>query len=428
MTKIFCSLFEPRHGIAAALLLCAAQFASAAPALRLPEAPNEGLPLGQIFDYNIKDPSALGGRYYFVWGAKSAEFPAPVVASHYLPVGRDGNPKQARKLTWWQANHPDWVVYQADKKTPAWGFTYSNREHVPLDYSNPEVREWYFENLVLPCVKEGYPVVSFDNCSAATSNWDKRSGHFDKQGNWVELYTAEKDITKEPRPANDLAAWLSYLTTRLHALGVGSAANIGLRSFKGDLEGVKRAIEAVDVIVDEGGFTLHRDTNLTDAEWERKVAFLRQFLPRKKYLCSNTMSNPARPKGTGLPQDVEAKKFRGKLSEASHEQVAYAIGSFLIVREQGSMIFLCGTDEYGGVLDRPELHVPIGAPAAPPEKLPSGAWQRKYSGGLVLVNPSSKTPANIPLPAGAWKDFGEGAVIAKQVELPPNRALVLVGK
>lgn len=427
-------LFVLALSIASVFSLTAkAQENQADPKLRLPDPPNEGLPMGIPFDYNIKDKSVYAGRYYFIWGAESPEQPAPVIPSRYLPIGRDyqhksTDSKKRRNLNWWKENHPDWIVYQSDRVTPAWGFTYSNKESVPLDYSNPEVREWYWENLVLPYIKAGFPIIGFDNCSGADSNWDKRSGHYDRNGKWIEMYSNERETLKDPRSANDLIDWMNYLSKRLHASGIGMAANIGVMKTDRNPDALKRAIEAVDIFTDEGGFTWHRDENVTDEQWEYKVAFLRQVIPNKKYVCNNPMTGPAKPKAAKLHQDVEAAKYKGKLSEASHDQVAYAIGSFLIVREKGSMIHIHGVNEYGSYLDRPELHVKIGAPTEPPSKLPSGVWQRKYTGGLVLVNPSSKKAGMVDLPSGIWQDFGEGREWKNTLELPPNRAMVLLPK
>ena len=382
---------------------------SPAPKIHLPDPPDEGLPLAQCFDYNMKDKSVYAGRYYFVWGAKSPEQPSPIVACSYLPIGRDYATDLKRNLKWWKANHPDWIVYQADRATPAWGFTYSNKECVPLDYSNPDVREWYFENLVMPLVKAGWKMIGFDNCDSACLNWDKRSGRYDRNGNWIQMYTDDKRKGNDPRTANDLVDWLKYLSTRLHSSGVGIAANIAVMQLNRNPDATRRAVEAVDLLCDEGGFTWHRNANITDEQWKSKVAFLRQVLPHKLYMCSN-------------------QTCISSLAAASHEQVAYAIGSFLIVREKGSMLCLNGVNEYGVYLDRPELNVKIGSPVEPPTPLSSGVWQRKYTGGLVLVNPSSKKAGAVDLPSGVWQDFGAGKELKGKIELPPDRAMVLLHK
>jgi hypothetical protein len=393
---------------------------SSAPPPHLPSPPHADLPRAQCFDYQVKDKSVYADKYYFIWGARSHEQPGPVVASCYFPIGRDTG--MHRDLKWWKANHPDWIVYQRDRVTPAWGFTYTSRECVPLDYGNPEMREWYFATLVLPAVEAGWKVIGFDNCSGTSSNWDKRSGHYDREGNWIELYP---DDPKDQRSAEDLIAWLRYLSKRLHSMGVGMAANIGLQRPTRNPDALRRAIDAVDIVVDEAGFTWHRDANVGDSLWEDKVALLRHVLPTKRYMCINTTTGPAKPAGK-MHQDIEASRYRGCLATASHEQVAYAIGSFLIVREPGSMICLCGVNEYGTYLDRPELNVAIGSPVAAPSRLPCGVWVRQYTGGLVLVNPSSQSPGAVELPSGGWQDFGAGAELKQAVTLPPNRAMVLL--
>jgi hypothetical protein len=389
------------------VLLVAAPLSPAASHARiqLPDPPDTGLPLGQVFDHSVSDQdrAQFPGKVYFIWGAVSPKQPAGVVASRYLPLGRD--PDRSHTLDWYQKNHPDWVIYQADHTTPAWGFTYANGNCMPLDIADPEVREFYFTTYVAPAVAEGFPVVAFDN--AGITNWDHRRGRYD-HGKWIPLFSGER---VDQAYAENVIAWLEYLRDRLHTMGAGIAANI--KCYDEPVlaaAALEREVDAVDIFCDEGGFTFHRDQNLTGDLWEKKVAFLQRVAARHVYFSISSMSAP-KPAASAGPGEATAK-VRGKLRDASATQVEYAIASFLLVRAKGSLLGLIGYDEHGVVVDRPELHTDLGAPLDTAARLPSGVWCRHFERGVVFVNPSSSQTGDVAMSIseGHWKTLRSGAV------------------
>jgi hypothetical protein len=62
-----------------------------------------------------------------------------------LPKGCSDTAGGGCDLAWFQANHPDWIIYTDDQKTPAYMF--NDRSWVPLDISNPTVQEFIKTNL-----------------------------------------------------------------------------------------------------------------------------------------------------------------------------------------------------------------------------------------------------------------------------------------
>ncbi|NUR93389.1 MAG: hypothetical protein HOY71_55725, partial [Nonomuraea sp.] len=88
------------------------------------------------------------------------------------------------------------------------------------------------------------------------------------------------------------------------------------------------------------------------------------------------------------------------------------------------MLTLCGRNQYGVWLDRPELDIDLGTPSGAPVQDASGAWQRDYQLGKALVNPSSTQSATVSLPAGTWTD-SHGVAHTGQVTLVPNSGLIL---
>ena len=298
--------------------------------LTLPEPSFEGISRGQPFDRNVPDAAVYDGHVYFVWGSRSPKSRPPAVNSKYLPYARDVDRKHT--LEWYKTNHPDWIEYQADRLTPAYGFVYPAGSAMSIDITNPAVREFYFNTYVAPFVGQGYPMFAFDNVNL--TNWDQRSGHFDAQGKWVQQFSGERI---DPAYIASVLDWMEYLTARLHASGIGVAANITFPLGKPDLfPSMRKLVATVDLWADEQGFTIHRDSNLTGEQWQQKFDFIRQLPAQKYHWAINEMTTK-------------------HLAEASQSQIDYAVANYYLYRERNSMLSVCGVQEYGGYVDTPAI-------------------------------------------------------------------------
>lgn len=366
--------------------------------LVLPDPPADGIARGQIFDNQVPDKSVYAGLVDFVWGASTLAQPTGAVPSGYLPAFRDFD--RTHTIDWYVANHPDWVVYKGDGDDPAWEF--GNTTYVPLDFTNPAVRTFYFTTFVQPLVDAGYPIIGFDN--VCTANVYQSGGHYDANHNWVQQYVSTD--RRDRAWAAAVLDWLSYLADQLHAQGIGIAANITWNAdVVANITDLQQAVDTVDIYVDEQGFTVHRDANYNDADWLKKFQFAQSVAPTKLYVAINETTTD-------------------DLADASQSQVDWAIANYFLYREQKSMMTLCGNGQYHVFLDRPELHTNIGTPSSSAVLDTSGAWKRSYTGGRVLVNPSSTATAIVTLPAGTWTDM-HGATYSGHITLAPNSGTVL---
>lgn len=362
--------------------------------------PLNGVPLAQIFDSQVKDQSSYQqnrNKIYYIWGSRSAQQPDGVTGSKYFPSIR--NPDKKLDLKWYQENHPDWIMYQEDKTTPAYGYIYSYGGLVPLDVANPEVREFYLQKFILPAVKLGYKMVAMDNVDLA--NWPKAVGRYAGE-KWIPLYTGKKDDSVFHK---NMIEWMQFLKHRLNPLGVAVVANIKASSAKESV--VLNMINAVDAWLDENGF-VHRGMNITDKKWEEAVAIINKITPNRGYISINQI------KGENV-------------DEWPKDQIEYAIGSFLLTRGPKSLLALAGyTDKtiYQRYLYRKEMDTDIGEPVAEPTKLTSGLWIRKFSKGMVVVNPSSKEARSFSLPKGKWKTLDDDTLTGN-ITIPAASAKVL---
>jgi hypothetical protein len=309
------------------------------------------------------------------------------------------NPEKERTIDWYKQNHPDWIMYQEDRVTPAYGFIYSYGGLVPLDVSNPEVRQFYLDTFIMPFVKQGYKMVAMDNVELG--NWPKSVGHYNK-GQWQQLYTGKKEDTAFYKTIID---WMQFLRNSLHLQGVKVAANIKANTAPAEV--ILKVMDAVDLWLDETGFT-HTGKNITDKTWERSFSLLQQVTPKKAYVTINQVQG-----------DVEA---------ADAIQIEWVVGNFLLSRGPQSMLSITGFKnnkaEYHVFKYRKELEIEIGYPVLPAVKLENGGWKRNFSKGMVIVNPSSTQKITVQLPEGRWKTIHE-SIIESEIELSPATAAIL---
>ncbi|MDQ2865623.1 MAG: hypothetical protein M3R51_05305, partial [Candidatus Eremiobacteraeota bacterium] len=137
--------------------------------------------LMQVFDeYNSNlitssQGSADGPRYGVVWGARPGMPPywrahtSSLVVGYYMPQetdqSYDGWGNAGHDLTWWKANHPDWILYACTSSgTPTTTPAYLSQlpYNVPLDVHNPEVVTYQIENAGNYAVANGYNGLSVD--------------------------------------------------------------------------------------------------------------------------------------------------------------------------------------------------------------------------------------------------------------------------
>ena len=84
----------------------------------------------------------------------------------------------------YEENHPEWVLYQCDGKTPAWEFGQATPGEVPVDIFNPQVLAWQLQYIDNRCATLGkwcapqLPSVDGDKCDAwqLCAGWTQSHG------------------------------------------------------------------------------------------------------------------------------------------------------------------------------------------------------------------------------------------------------------
>ncbi|MBA3826256.1 MAG: hypothetical protein H0X24_20445 [Ktedonobacterales bacterium] len=346
----------------------------------------DGIHIGLAFDSQVTDLASLSGKVDLVWGASKAQSIPGAFTIGYNPSERIGNGTVGPLYTidWFQKNHPDWIVYTCDKKTPAYGFGEPN---TPIDITNPAVLQFVMQQQIVPQIKAGYQGIGFDNVGF-TNAWE-RCGHFDAQRQWVQIYSG---LPQDPRYQQSLLAWGQNIHKLIKdyaptiKISMNFSFDYGHRAFW------QQMLPYIDILTDEGGFSNFGSPGfpyVTGAAWQSYVTFLQQF-----QRADDT-------RGLFL-----FAQFPG--TTVSSSQLMWALSNYLLVKGRHAYTTIVGAQQYGQFYDHPEFHLAIGTPQG--DFAANGcAYQRLYTKVIVLVNPSGNAACTVTLPH-AYKS-GSGATV-----------------
>jgi hypothetical protein len=330
-----------------------------------------GIHLNLVFNYDVRKLSREIGVVDAVWGARSA-YPKQVANQFYTPFERDGPyGMPAHSLKWWRNNHPTWIEYRCDRKHVA--FEYGERD-VPFDIANPDVLEYQRTGAVDPALDAGYQGIDFDNLEL--SNYSRRCGHYTGSGTWVTQYTGKP---VDPNYLHDVLAWASATFTYVHKFSPTAVMAINF-SYDSNFSAARNYDLATrtDELLDEGGFTNYgsKGHNVTTAqEWRAIVGMIHAVQTNDGCYMENG----------------EEPSLSKEITQAER---LWVVANYLLTRDDCTYVWMSGftksgAQDYGRILLYPEYQLAIGKATAS-AKAVQNAWERSYSGGLALVNPSNR--------------------------------------
>lgn len=360
--------------------------------------------LFQSFDYHIQDPATIAPYYDFVWGASPQKFAAfrtgnpKIRLSYYISFFRDSgvfpNVTARHTLSSWKATHPDWILYQCDRTTPA--YEDGQNDIIPLNFSQPDVIAWQVQNYALPASQYGYDAIAADNFNM--ENLVGACGSY-KNGQWVQRYSGG---TNDPQWRADILAWATQMQTALHALPhpLALIPNVGYGGVALSSPYVGQLVTHLDGVLDEGGFTKYGHGYVTDADWLTTVHLIEAVQQQHKpYYLVN------------------------ELATLDHATLQWALASYLLANEQSEFLSITGIQQYGADLRYPEYTAQIGSPSDEIYQDKNLYW-RDYTHALIVVNPSSTQSYSAKLP-GRYSDLYDNSV-AQTITLPPHSGMVLL--
>jgi hypothetical protein len=361
--------------------------------------------LFETFDYNISNPASVAGHYDFVWGANVdhvAEIRAgnpDILISYYIPFFRDEgtffNNDAYHDLAYWKATHPDWVLYKCDRITPAYEFGNPN---IPLDFSNPEVVAWQLKTYAEPASRNGYDVIAADNLVMV--NLSNACGSY-INGKWVQRYSGSRE---DKQWRKDVITWTTAMQQGLHLLPhpLALIANFDPGNLPSTDTEVQQVIDHLDGMADESGFTRFGQAYVTDNDWLRKIQFMMY-----------------------VQKELKPYYLVNQFPSIGRDEIQWALASYLMGKEHTAALFISTFQAYGADTRYNEYNARIGSPLGTMYQS-QGAFFRKYSNGLVIVNSTSADTFTVNLdPGKSYLDLYDNAV-QQAVTMPPHSGLVLL--
>jgi len=360
--------------------------------------------LFQTFDYGISDPAAVARHYDFVWGANLENVKAwhlgnpHIFVTYYIPFqidwGTFPDPNTRHGLAYWKKVHPDWILYQCDRTTPAY-----DKEETPLNFADPAFASWEIETYAKPASQAGYDGIAVDNLTLG--NRYHACGVY-IHGKWVKLYTGQYD---DPVWRANIIGWLARMQQALHNLPhpLALIPNTDFNVLSPSDPQFQQLVNHVDGILDEGGFTNYGSNYyLTGGDWTQRIQIM-----------INT-------------QKQHKPYFVISLFPAvSHEQIQWALASYLMGKDHTASLFVSTPDGYGSDVLYAEYNAQIGTPLGPMYHV-QHVYFRSYSHGLSIANPSATTTYRVKLDTShSYRDL-YGNAVNQIVTLPPHSGLVLL--
>lgn len=316
--------------------------------------------------------------------------------------------RRERTLLWWNTEvdgvgHPDWVLYQCDKSTPAF-YVENDRivRNMPLDFTNSDVIDWQIRTSTT-----GWDS-SFDTISSDLfhlRNFDHACGIW-RGGEWVQLFTGQ-DV--DPLYAAAALEWARNMRDRLHALAPSRplVVNLPVEDYY-SAEEIAQVAENVDGINDEQGFTgygLGREY-CAEETWVRKITNMVAVQRMGRSYFSENYVHAFPP----YADDID-----------------WILSSFLMAKERAAYILMTINARPPEGVRWPNLaemyDQDFGHPCADmqPEQ---NVYKRDYSKAMTVTNPSWDRTYVVNLPDGIFFDL-YGVPVVGAIVLPPMTGKVL---
>ena len=357
----------------------------------------------QVFDGGISKSKATADahRYDFVWGTSKPSAwktgNSKILTSWYAPF--DGDFTTRHNLTWWKANHPDWVLYKCDKKTPA---NLGGLTNVPLDISNPAIAQWQMTTYAPTIENGGYDALALD--LVGLNNANRGCGVW-INGVWVARFTGQ---IVDDTWTKAVLAWHQYAYSYLHGLSrpiLVAVNNVPENRSFGDPE-QNTLMNNVDIVDDESSFTNYGNSYASTA----KVILTLQWM---KYV-----------QGLGKTWIVDDK---WNVQKMSPQQFLWGLSTYLLGKYHHASVFIDHQPGYGYEYWYSQYTATIGTPCGDfyQDPINAGVFYRKYSGAFVVVNSTISHTYTLNLPLPTYTDI-YGNPIASPLTLSGDNAEVLL--
>ncbi len=368
--------------------------------------------------------SADGWRYTSVWGARNN------IGTHWL----DSNPSLktgyynaletdesstgwgaiGHTLSWWQANHPDWVLYACTSSgavTTMPAYVPGLASNVPLDVHNPAVVDYQVRLMANYAHQLGYKALSIDEATFWQADAGAGSGSYGcgiyQNGSFVRRYTGVTD----PNWAADVVQWVkiahNILTTdpMISTYGLKLTVNHPANALTAN---ETEFLSNVDADLDETGYIDYgRPVNGSTYAFRLRTDW----------------ATYAQQHGVAVLMNANWANV-----SVGAPQLDYSVATYLMGNQQGESLFASPATGYGTEQWHSQYQANIGAPCGSyyQDSSSPSIYYRRFANAIVVVNggSGSGTSQVAHLPSGhSYSDlFGRGV----SSSIPSNDGYVLM--
>jgi hypothetical protein len=378
--------------------------------------------ISQIFDYykgEMPVSATYARRVDAVWAStepRAWTAPHPgILVSQYFIMGMDRYSIMHHSLSWWQANHPDWILYACTSSgAPTHDIAYMSEIDVPdmpLDISNSSAVAYQISTMSQAARSAGYSALAIDQVVF----WNIYYGgnpsfgqpHINTTeyacGTWHgKTFTRRYSSRNDPQYITDVVNYVRQARAVAHQYGITLIVSHPAGSVQNPNE--QQLLLNTDIDMDETGFAIYgRYTQGNGNVFRAELAYLRY----------------GQEHGTGM---MVTDRFANE-STVDRAGFEYSLATYLLSNEGGLLLFVGPVNGYGTMQYHSEYDAPIGRPCSAVAGGPS-VYYRKFTGGLAVVNDSQSAQA-FALPRGSYRDI-EGRPVAATLSLAPNDAYVLL--
>lgn len=323
-----------------------------------------------------------------------------MLVSYYFILGLDRGPVTHRTLAWFNAHHPDWVMYGCTANgSPTHDVAYMRgipQDEVPLDLRNPAAVQFEVQEMARNAVAGGYNTIAIDQ--AVFWNTYGKGSEFGcgvwQNGSFSRRYASVND----PAFAGDVTAYVRIARSVAHSMGLALAINHPAGEIGRPAE--QQITENTDLELDETGFSDYGNYAANPGLFARTLAYL------------------VWAQHHGVAVATLNRFTRGM----NAQQLEFAVAGYLMANDGGELMFAGVDHRYNGEQYHNEYAARIGRPCSPASSGP--VFTRRFSGGMAIVN-DSRSSASVRLP-GTFRDI-EGRAVRNPLALGPSDAYVLVG-
>ncbi len=356
----------------------------------------------------------------YVWGASPTggpNVPGNTGAWHetYTPWRRE-----SPGLSWLQQNHPDWIMYQADRKTIAdWDPSLPGLPDV--DTTNPAYQQWFLQNFAYPAMRNGFQGISFDN--GLTHNVGKEAGHYDTNHNWVQQYSGQ--VLNDPTYANAQASAFANVVQGMRSAYPNATitVNEGYNTYT-NLSLWNMMVPYVDMISDEYAFN-DGGSGYTTSDPGGNGVSNRWLAEMQRYETFQRDQGEGIWFNDNLPYNVSPYMTDGNTQ--ARADVQWVLANYLLIKYNHTYLDIVGNQQYGYQLFPQHEYASAQQIGAPTNDFyaSQGVYMRDYTNGLAVINPSSRTTLSVNLPSGRYKDL-YGHVVTLPLSFTPHTGAVLI--